>query len=588
MSSGPPTSGGGTTDVMIMAGTKAEADATSMTVSKLDADTQYYFRVYASNDVGRSGVGVPGGARTNKAGMPSKPTGVVALQSDAGEPASAVNLYWIEPTSTGGRDITSYVIEYKVNKFDWQQVEIDENTATINVAHMVVDKDPSNNEDAEPLEQGDRVRYKVSAKHVDSTSRASSEATVTMIDISAADAADNDEDDRPIAPTAVTAGTDNPPGTISISWRHALKTGYRIDVSKNGMEWNDLQGGTNLKIDPLTGTTRRYVDDSLKPGDMRHYRVFASDGGFLGLAASTSVIGEAGAAVYPSSPSGSGFTATVVSATQINLSWIEPSETGGRDIRRYLLEIGDEPFEVDSISGRAGEISEEPVDGVELAADKTGTIWVSGTSYKHTGLEDDTRYYYRVRSDNSPATGTPVSALTTVNSEGDVQVVGTITPVKDAAQQTAKTNAHAAPAAPHSLSAHQGVKTSSGDRTDQGVYLTWLTPEMDGGPVEEYEIIRAVAGEDDLQILVPASGTTARTFYNDDDSQASLENKSRRYRVRATSEAGNSDWTEWVTYPIADHTHNAAPVAVGMIDPVTVTGGRDVRCDGRVGLLLRR
>ena len=60
------------------------------------------------------------------------------------------------------------------------------------------------------------------------------------------------------------------------------------------------------------------------------------------------------------------------------------------------------------------------------------------------------------------------------------------------------------------------------------------------GRLEEYEIIRAVAGEDDLQILVPASGTNARTFYNDDDSQASLDNKSRRYRVRAISEAGNS------------------------------------------------
>ena len=80
------TSGGGTTNAVIMAGTKAEADATSMTVSKLEADTQYYFRVYASNKVGRSGVGVPGGARTNKAEHdPASPPESVALQSDAGE-----------------------------------------------------------------------------------------------------------------------------------------------------------------------------------------------------------------------------------------------------------------------------------------------------------------------------------------------------------------------------------------------------------------------------------------------------------------------------------------------------------------------
>ena len=164
----------------------------------------------------------------------------------------------------------------------------------------------------------------------------------------------------------------------------------------------------------------------------------------------------------------------------------------------------------------------------------------------------------------------PIEPALTENS-----TIGTITPMADAAQQTAETNALSDPAAPHSLSAHQGVETSSGVRSEQGVYLTWLTAKSTGGPVDDYEIMRVVADEDDLEVTVPASSTNnGRTFYNDDDTQASLGNKERRrYRVRAVNEAGESAWTAWTTYPIADHTHNASPTAVGTIAPVTVTAG---------------
>ena len=133
--------------------------------------------------------------------------------------------------------------------------------------------------------------------------------------------------------------------------------------------------------------------------------------------------------------------------------------------------------------------------------------------------------------------------------------IGTITPVADAAQQTAKTNALSAPAAPHSLSTHQGVETSSGLQSEQGVYLTWLTAKRSGGPVDEYEVMRVVADEDDLEVSVPASSiNNGRTFYNDDDTQASLDNKMRRYRVRAVNEVGESAWIAWVTYPLGMHT----------------------------------
>ena len=186
-------------------------------------------------------------------------------------------------------------------------------------------------------------------------------------------------------------------------------------------------------------------------------------------------------------------------------------------------------------------------------------IWVSGTSYNHTGLDADTRYYYRVRADNSAA-----DAIGIVLADDDANE-GTATLTKDgqAALATAKTNSIAAPGAPHSLSAHAGIRSSAGDVDAQGVYLTWLTAES-GGPALEYELVRMVQGEDDLELSIDATGATARTFYNDDDSQASLDNKERRYRVRASNDSGTSAWTEWVTYPLAEHTtHDAVSTELG-------------------------
>jgi titin len=485
---------------------------------------------------------------------------VVALQTIANTPTSDINLYWLEPGRTGGRPITDYIVEFRVNSFQWQTEDLNNETGDDLVAddyptaataaedyvHMLDDRNPAT-EDDEPLEQGDRVRYRVYAKHDDATSRASSEFTLTIIDTTATDPATPDTDDRPMAPTEVTASTSSDtPGRIELSWEHTLRTGYRIDVSDDGMNWQGLESSTNLKVEPLTGTTRRYIHEGLTPGDDRYYRVFPSDGGLFGTP-DISGEGMAGDAQAPDAV-GSTFTASPVSATQINLAWSAPTDTGGRDIRRYLLEISGEAF-------AAAEIS-LPDDAVELLTDQTGIVWVSETSYQHKGLEPDMRYYYRLRSDNSNTANAPV--ITTVDGDGEVDTVGTITPVKDAAQQTAKTHALAAPAAPHSLSAHQGVKTSSGVRSEQGVYLTWLTASASGGPVDEYEIMRVVTDEDDLEVTVPAGAddANARTFYNDDDTQASLDNKERRYRVRAVNEAGESAWTDWVTYPLADdHTH---------------------------------
>ena len=185
------------------------------------------------------------------------------------------------------------------------------------------------------------MSYRVYAKHADETSRASIKHTVTIIDTTNGDLADGVQGGRPIEPTSVTAsmGSDTP-GRIELEWVHTLRTGYRIDVSADGMFWQGLESSTNLKVEQV-GTARRYIHNGLTPGAMRYYRVFGSDGGRLGIPGINTSIGVAGDAEAPSAPAGSTFSARAVSSTQINLAWTAPRDTGGRDIRRYLLEISE-------------------------------------------------------------------------------------------------------------------------------------------------------------------------------------------------------------------------------------------------------
>ena len=565
---------------------KVGADSRSHTREKLDADTTYFCRVFANNGVGPSGSGAVKSVTTDKAGRPGAPTNVVALQSDDEDPTSAINLYWLQPESDGGRDITHYIVEYKYNNEAWRTVTEeplsvdatdgdsyptgDSGTAAeIDYVHTIpADRDGDATNEPARVED-DTIKYRVFTRHEDSMSRASGDASVTLISIDTS--TDPPEmDPRPAAPTAVTAAAGTTPGTIDLSWTHTVRTGYRIDVSENGMHWDRLESSTNLKIEFQPGGLRRYIHTGLLPGATRYYRVLPSDGGRYGIAGDIATA-SAGSAVAPIPVARNSFTATPVSPSQINLSWAAPTgrDTGGRTIRRYLLEFGDSATLTDP------DLPAATVDDFDATANPAVTvIWVSGTSYQHKGLAADERYYYRVRADNSAADGTPFILIVDSN-----EATATLTSNDQAALATAKTAKIAAPGAPHSLSTHEGIRSSAGDIGEQGVYLTWLTAKS-GGPAEEYELVRVVADEDDLVVSIEASGTNARTFFNDDDSQASLDNKARRYRLRAVNEAGESRWTDWVTYPLdSTHTHNVAPTAVGTIAAQTVSAGDSVTVD---------
>ena len=123
-----------------------------------------------------------------------------------------------------------------------------------------------------------------------------------------------------------TAGANN----IMLGWsapdsNGAAITGYDLDVSDDGSDWNDL-------ATPAAGDTS-YDHMPLAPGTMNYYRIRAMNSvGYSDW--STSAMATV-AAVAPSKPS---LTATA-DGTTIKLSWVAPGNTGGAAITRYTIQV---------------------------------------------------------------------------------------------------------------------------------------------------------------------------------------------------------------------------------------------------------
>ena len=357
---------------------------------------------------------------------------------------------------------------------------------------------------------------------------------------------------------------------IDLAWTHTIKTGYRIDVSEDGIKWQERERNTGLTLELNTTDQHTYEhEDGIDPGDVRHYRVFANDGDIYGNAPAAPVMTMAGEAEAPSGVRR--VTARAVNAGQIDLSWSAPEKDGGADIEAYLVQISVDGTtwvpadnDVASFVTRTAGVSTRLDSAFDT--DGNGHDWVTKTdandnvitTYSHTKLTHETRFYYRVLADN----GTE------------------LTEVGDANAQTAATPKASMPGAPGSLSAHPAADSSLGDPDKQGVYLTWLAPsDPAGAAIDDYEIVRMITGEDDFVDTVAASGTDPRTFYNDNEE---LGDQVRRYRVRGINDAGNGGWSTTVTYPLADeHTHPPASTAltapsgvmatVGVTDPGAIT-----------------
>ena len=285
--------------------------------------------------------------------VPGAPTGLTATASGA----TAIDLSWSAPASTGGSAITGYKIEVSPNGTSgWTDQVANTNSTATTYAHT-------------GLAAGDTRYYRVSAINTNGTGTASNVDSATT------------GTSAPGAPTGLTA-TASGTTAIDLSWSApgstggSAITGYKIEVSANGTSgWTDQVANTNS-----TATT--YAHTGLAAGDTRYYRVSAINTNGTGTASNVDSATTGTSA--PGAPTG--LTATASGTTAIDLSWSAPGSTGGSAITGYKIEVSS--------------------DGGSSWSDLVANTSNTTTTYAHTGLAAGDTRHYRVSAINTNGTGT--------------------------------------------------------------------------------------------------------------------------------------------------------------------------------------
>jgi fibronectin type 3 domain-containing protein len=179
------------------------------------------------------------------------------------------------------------------------------------------------------------------------------------------------------APTGLSASSPSPT-QINLSWSTgAAATGYTVQRSANGSTgWSTIAS--------LGSGTTIYSDTGLATGTTYYYRVQASNADSI-----SAYSAQASATTVPAAPDG--LTATAVSATQINLSWMNHASN------IYYTYVA------------------QSTDGTNWT--QIATIYAAATSYTATGpFNGSTMYDYRVWTYSWPGGNSaysPVASVTT-------------------------------------------------------------------------------------------------------------------------------------------------------------------------------
>ena len=335
--------------------------ATTYAHTGLGGGTTRHYRVSAINTNG-AGTASNVDSATTATTVPGAPTGLTATASGA----TAINLSWSAPGSTGGSAITGYKIEVSPNGTSgWTDQVANTNSTATTYAHT-------------GLAAGDTRHYRVSAINANGAGTASnvdSATTATTV---------------PGAPTGLTA-TASGTTAINLSWSAPASTGgsaitgYKIEVSPNGTSgWTDQVANTNS-----TATT--YAHTGLAAGTTRHYRVSAINANGTGTASNVA-------------------NATTASATAPGAS-DRPHGHGQRDHRDQHLSWtacrraapAAPPTAPPPITGYRIEVSSNGGSSwTNLVANTSNTT----TTYAHTGLAAGTTRHYRVSAINANGAGT--------------------------------------------------------------------------------------------------------------------------------------------------------------------------------------
>ena len=507
----------------------------------LTAETRYRYIVYAVNDkdIKSTEDSALRAATTDDLTAPGRPTALTAVQSAA----DTVQLYWYAPANTGGTAITAYDTEVRPGcSGDWGNLMIAPWT-----------NEPTDAHDASyTIETGEdrptvacfRTRAHNSSVDADAADLRYGGYTSSLRLVLHATGIPRELAVPPaVAGGQATYTTDK----AKVTWRAAdleLRTasrvsGYRVDVSEDGISWESIRGGGNTNRADDEGNP--YFEYNYDGGAPRIYRVFARVAQTFGPAAITA----------PSAPLTGEVTApgqvrnlnaTASGPTQIDLTWNAPTSDGGAPIDHYIVQASQKveeafaAFSIDLVVGTAGNFNF-----------KSET-----TSYAHTALKAGETWRYRVFAVNKDAAGD--TNVITIDVDGD-----------EAEVDQATTHQETKPRMPEYLSIEVASTSNSEAAGSTGLLLLWNAPQDPAGAdVSGYQVQRM--SNDGPWATQSPSPNTGTTFTDFTDIEGLEEDETRAYRVRAISENGvEGAWSDAAYHP-AMRTHEpAVPTEPSMV-----------------------
>ncbi|MEM3065674.1 MAG: fibronectin type III domain-containing protein [Candidatus Nitrosotenuis sp.] len=438
---------------------------TTYSHTSLTTGQSYTYKIYAINSAGTSIASSEVSATptsSSTGAYPGAPTGLIATAVSP----TQVNLYWSAPSNNGGYPITGYKIEYRVGSGPYTTLVSNTASTATTYSHQ-------------GLTTNQVYIYRVYAITSFGTSQVASAEALAQPTSSSSAAA-------PGAPTGLSA-TAVSPTQINLIWSAPSNIGsspiigYKIEAKSGTGSFTTLTSNTGT-----TSTT--YQHTGLTTGTTYTYRVSAVNSVGAGSASSEAAATPTSSSA-PAAPSTPTNLVATVSASQINLSWSAPANTGGYPVTGYKIEY------------KAGSGS------YAVLVQNTASV---STTYSHTGITAGQTYIYRVYAINSIGTSAASSEVTATSSSSGAGV----------------------PGAPLSFAA-----TSAGPTQ---INLSWSPPSNNGGAAITGYKIEVKKGAGSYETLVSNTQSTATSFSH----TGLTTGTTYYYRLYAINSAGTGQASE--------------------------------------------
>ena len=535
----------------------------------LTARKTYHYQVIAQvddTDAARSNIVVVVTAGANDPTRPRYPVAVPVGADVDNAATGTVNLYWVEPTDTGGLNLVNPDIQYqvKIGSAPWPQgvnAWLDLGDANLvpgamadaaqfttdagltapaitdlnNIDQGVVTS-PENATVEVTNTAGTTVQYRFRMRSKQETTDNTSDWVLFSNSRDGVEMQPDIADDIPNEPAEfkgepLSGSTENEVG-IRLTWNVPDRDDdddgtidrppggdYRIDWSLDGLKWQRAQVDT-LRI-------REWKDIAAKADETRYYRIFSKNSNHFSLAADGGM--TAGSLQDSVAASDAlAFTAEGISSTQIKLTWNDLDGAGCYN----LFEAG-----VHTATGVPNDHDSDSTiwDQIDLDDAINNIQGTAGTTHTHGGLTKGEQRWYRIDTYTTEDNG---NCITIISDASGITVLGQ---TKDEVGRLAE---------PLNLVAEVAKDSSGEDDSARGVLLQWLKPlEADGfDDPEGYAIQVSTDGGLNWDHVTGNTGSID-TIYRHPSPLMSDEQRIYRVRSASSDTAILSDWSNESHYP---------------------------------------